>query len=91
MGKQQKPFKPGRGYTKKDWEAVQSPELTAEQMAKAKPFAEVFPNLAASSREVNDNPGMDQKRFRQGEAVRGDIPGTCRLNPRERSKRTKKL
>jgi uncharacterized protein (DUF4415 family) len=50
MGKVQKIFKSGQGYTKKDWEDVQSPELTDEQMAKAKPFAEVFPELAASIR-----------------------------------------
>ncbi len=50
MNKQQKSFKPGRGYTRKDWDAVQSPELTDEQMTKAKPFAEVFPELAASIR-----------------------------------------
>jgi uncharacterized protein (DUF4415 family) len=40
-----------KGYSaKKDWDDVQSPELTDEQMAKAKPFAEVFPELAASIR-----------------------------------------
>jgi hypothetical protein len=50
MGNQQKSFKPGRGYTKKDWDDVQSPALTDEQMAKAKPFAEVFPDLAESIR-----------------------------------------
>jgi uncharacterized protein (DUF4415 family) len=50
MGKRQKSFKPGHGYTRKDWDAVQSPELTAEQIGKAKPFAEVFPELAASIR-----------------------------------------
>jgi uncharacterized protein (DUF4415 family) len=50
MGKVQKKFKPGRGYARKDWDDVQSPELTDEQMAKAKPFAEVFPELAASIR-----------------------------------------
>jgi hypothetical protein len=50
MGKRQKTFKPGQGYTKEDWDAVQSPELTDRQMAKAKPFAEVFPDLAASIR-----------------------------------------
>jgi hypothetical protein len=50
MSKQQKPFKQGNGYTRKDWNAVQSPELTDEQMAKAKPFAETFPDLAASIR-----------------------------------------
>jgi uncharacterized protein (DUF4415 family) len=51
MGKQQKSFKPGQGYTRKDWDDVQSPELSAEEIAKAKPFAEVFPELAASIRK----------------------------------------
>jgi uncharacterized protein (DUF4415 family) len=50
MGKRQKPFKAGPGYTRKDWDDVQSPELTAEEMAKAKPFAQAFPELAASIR-----------------------------------------
>jgi hypothetical protein len=48
MGKVQKKFRPGQGYTKKDWDDVQSPELTDEQMAKAMPFAEAFPDLAVS-------------------------------------------
>jgi uncharacterized protein (DUF4415 family) len=51
MGKPKKTFKPGDGYTKKDWDDVQSPELSAADMAKAKPFAEVFPELAASIRK----------------------------------------
>ena len=51
MAKQEKRFKPGQGYTRKDWDDVQSPELTAEQIAKARPFAEVFPELAASIRK----------------------------------------
>jgi hypothetical protein len=50
MGKRQKSFKPGQGYTREDWDAVQSPELTDEQMAKARAFAEVFPDIAASIR-----------------------------------------
>jgi uncharacterized protein (DUF4415 family) len=50
MGKQQKSFKPDHGYARKDWDDVQSPELTAVEIAKAKPFAEVFPELAASIR-----------------------------------------
>lgn len=56
----------GGGYTKKDWDAVQSPELTDEQIAKAKPFAEVFPDLAASIRRKRspkerggENEGVD--------------------------------
>src|ERR1041384_6134337 len=51
MGKLHKKFRPGRGYTQKDWDDVQSPELTDEQIARAKPFAEVFPELAASIRK----------------------------------------
>ena len=45
-----KAFKPGQGFTKQDWDDVQSPEMTDEQIAQARPFAEVFPELAASIR-----------------------------------------
>jgi uncharacterized protein (DUF4415 family) len=38
-------------YTQADWNDVaDNPELTAEQLAQAKPFAEVFPELAARMR-----------------------------------------
>lgn len=50
MRKPEKTFKPGQGFSRKDWDDVESPELTAEDFAKAKPFAEVFPELAASIR-----------------------------------------
>lgn len=43
-------FRPGQGFTKKDWDAVDSPPLTKAQLAQAKPFAEVFPDLAATIR-----------------------------------------
>lgn len=44
-----KEFEEGRGYTKADWDAVcDNPELTAEDFKQARPFAEVFPELAAS-------------------------------------------
>jgi uncharacterized protein (DUF4415 family) len=40
-----------KGYSARDLREVSdSPELTAEEIAKAKPFAEVFPELAASIR-----------------------------------------
>lgn len=46
-----KTYKPGKGYSRKDWDAVSdNPELTREQMSKAKPFAEALPELAASIR-----------------------------------------
>lgn len=43
-------FKPGRGYTRKDWDDADSPLLTKEQMAKAKPFAKALPGLAKAIR-----------------------------------------
>ncbi|PZA13192.1 hypothetical protein DNX69_02085 [Rhodopseudomonas palustris] len=46
-----KTFQPGRGYSEQDWDEVgDNPEWTAEDLAKAKPFAEVLPDLAASIR-----------------------------------------
>lgn len=40
------------GYTKKDLRAVRnSPELTKADFAKARPFAEVFPDLSVSIRK----------------------------------------
>ena len=44
-------FTPGRGYTQEDWDEVSdSPEATDEELAQARPFAEVFPDLAESIR-----------------------------------------
>lgn len=46
-----KVFKPGQGYTRQDWDEVgDNPEWTKEDLANARPFAEVFPELAASIR-----------------------------------------
>ena len=43
-----KEFEEGRGYSKADWDEVSdNPELTAEDFKQARPFAEVFPDLAA--------------------------------------------
>lgn len=48
-----KVFKPGQGYTKEDWDEVgDNPEWTKEDFANARPFAEVFPELAASIRKT---------------------------------------
>lgn len=45
-----KEFTPGRGYTREDWDAVESPEMTEEEMRTARPFAEAFPELAEAIR-----------------------------------------
>lgn len=38
-----KAFEPGHGYTKEDCDAVDSPELTAEELAQFRPAREVLP------------------------------------------------
>ena len=43
-----KKFTPGRGYTEKDWDAVDSPELTDEQLSKPMTFEEAFPGYRRS-------------------------------------------
>jgi uncharacterized protein (DUF4415 family) len=39
------------GYTRQDWDDVDSPELTDEELAQARPFVEVFPDLAEKIRQ----------------------------------------
>jgi uncharacterized protein (DUF4415 family) len=38
-----KKFVPGRGYSKEDWDAVESPELTDEQLSTPLAFEDAFP------------------------------------------------
>ncbi|MCD2173318.1 BrnA antitoxin family protein [Rhizobium sp. C4] len=38
-----KTFQAGRGYTHADWDAVDSPEFTADDFARMKPAREVLP------------------------------------------------
>lgn len=66
-----KKFQAGRGYTKKDWDAVNSPEPTDKQLAKAKPFKDAFPDLHASIKRSRGRPKVDNPK----EAV------TLRLSP----------
>lgn len=52
MPKLQKEFVPGQGYSREDWDAVSdNPEWTEEDFRRARPFSDVFPDLAASVRE----------------------------------------
>jgi uncharacterized protein (DUF4415 family) len=43
-----KKFTPGEGYTQADWNAVNNPALTDAELGTMRPFAEVYPALAAS-------------------------------------------
>jgi uncharacterized protein (DUF4415 family) len=54
-------FKEGRGYSKDDWDAVSdNPEWTEEDFRNARPFAEVFPELAESIRRARGRPAVEK-------------------------------
>lgn len=55
-------FEEGHGYTREDWDAVDSPEATDEQLAQAKPFAEALPALAEAARRARGRPRADNPR-----------------------------
>ncbi|UVC07827.1 BrnA antitoxin family protein [Rhizobium sp. TH2] len=56
-------FQPGRGYTKEDWDEVSdNPEWTEEDFKLARPFAEVFPELAASVARSRGRPSRKPKK-----------------------------
>lgn len=57
-----KKFVAGRGYTREDWDAVDSLELTDEEMATAQPFAEAFPDLAESIKRSRGRPPVETPR-----------------------------
>jgi uncharacterized protein (DUF4415 family) len=55
-----KGFEEGHGYSQADWDAVSdSPEWTEEDFANARPFAEVFPDLAESIRRSRGRPKVE--------------------------------
>ena len=49
-----KQFQPGQGFTKQEWDDTEFPEMTDEELAQMRPFAEVFPELAASIRKTRE-------------------------------------
>lgn len=53
-------FEPGHGFTQEDWDEVAAldVEATDEELAQARPFAEVFPELAASIRRARGRPKL---------------------------------
>lgn len=58
-----KGFEEGQGYTKADWDEVSdNPEWTEQDFAKARPFIEVFPDLAESIRRARGRPKVDSPR-----------------------------
>ena len=59
-GKPLTAFKPGRGYAAQDWDAVSdNAEWTPEDFKNARPFAEVFPEMAASLTKRRGRPNVE--------------------------------
>ena len=71
----QKEFKPGKGYTREDWDAIDSPELTDEELARMRPARDVLPRAFFD--------GVDEARRARGrprlEAAK--IAVTLRIEP----------
>lgn len=58
-----KGFEEGQGYSKADWDDVSdNPEWTERDFAEARPFTEVFPDLAESIRRARGRPKIDSPR-----------------------------
>jgi uncharacterized protein (DUF4415 family) len=53
-----KSFQEGRGYSKQEWDDLDIPELTEDDLKNARPFAEVFPDLAESIRRARGRPAV---------------------------------
>lgn len=62
MTRKKTEFEPGRGYTREDWDAVDAPEATGEELAQAKSFAETFPHLAESIKRGRGRPPVETPR-----------------------------
>ena len=66
-----KEFREGRGYTREDWDAVDSPELTDEELAQARPMSEALPELYAKLVEAQGKRGP--AKTKQPVSIRLDI------------------
>ncbi|MFN3671125.1 MAG: BrnA antitoxin family protein [Bosea sp. (in: a-proteobacteria)] len=72
MAKILKEFEPGHGFSKEDWDEVSdNPEITAEEFAAMRPFAEVFPELVRSMRNEERRRGLP--RTKEAISIRLDI------------------
>jgi uncharacterized protein (DUF4415 family) len=57
-------FVPGRGYSKEDWDDVDSPELTDEELASMRPAREVLPpeffEMVERERKARGRPALEK-------------------------------
>ncbi|WP_075290168.1 BrnA antitoxin family protein [Pararhizobium arenae] len=59
-----KPFEAGRGYSKEDWDSVDSPELTDDELANMRPAKDILPpdffKAMEEHRRSRGRPSLDQ-------------------------------
>lgn len=56
-----KSFEPGRGYTKDDFDAVSdNPPLTDAELAAARPFTEILPEIAEAIERTRKAPDKEE-------------------------------
>ena len=68
-------FTPGRGYTREDWDEVSNnPELTDEELAQGKPFAEMFPGVDPRQRLRRPSAGPIGPSSRRRQVRRSSLP-----------------
>ncbi|TPN81792.1 BrnA antitoxin family protein [Mesorhizobium sp. CU2] len=74
VAKPDKGFQSGKGFTKEDWDAVSdNPEWTEGDFRDARPFAEVFPDLAESIRRSRGRPALDNPKKQVTLRLDGDV------------------
>ena len=61
MQRARKTIRKPKNISQKDLDAVDSPEWSEEDFRRARPFAEVFPDLAASYRRLRARKGEPKK------------------------------
>jgi len=73
MPRRLKEFTPGHGYTKQDWDEVSdNPELTDDELRQLKPFAEMFPEMAAKINETLRTRGAQKAPIKEMISLRVD-------------------
>ena len=78
-----KEFEEGRGYSKADWDEVSdNPELTAEDFKQARPFAEVFPDLAAGIARSRGRPVAESPKKQVTLRLDADVVERYRMSGR---------
>jgi uncharacterized protein (DUF4415 family) len=68
----QHPEKPAH-ISQEDWDSVDVPELTDEELARAVPFQQAFPDLAKSLKRQGGRPKVDHPKIKVAWRLSADV------------------